>query len=153
MKKYLFLLAIYLCGCVHNELQSKAEGVAETYVRTELGNLPNFKSVSFSALQKRRYTTALDSSMAFASANGNNHKDMEKYLDSENGQRPDLAINNEKDIYNIEHNKLNYYLLIYSFRVDSAGQKKFRKYRFELDTACNIINASDITNSSHTEAE
>jgi hypothetical protein len=153
MKKYLFLLTICLCGCVHNELQSKAESVAETYIRSELGNPSNFKSVSFSALQKRRYTTALDSSMTYAGANGSDRKDMEKYVDSENGQRPDLAINNDKDIYNIEHNKLNYYLLIYSFRIDSAGQKKFRKYRFELDTACNIINAVDITSSSHTETE
>ena len=153
MKRYLFLLAIGLYGCVHNELQSKAESVAETYIRTELGNPPNFKSVSFSALQKRRYTTSLDSSMIYAGANADNHRDMEKYVDSENGQRPDRAIDNEKDIYNVEHNKLNYYLLIYSFRIDSAGQKKFRKYRFELDTACNIINATDITNTRTSESD
>jgi hypothetical protein len=151
MKKYLFLLAICLCGCVHNELQSKAESAAETYIRTELGNPKYFKSVSFSALQKRRYITGLDSSMTYAGANTDNRRDMEKYVDSENGQRPDLAINNEKDIYNIKHNKLNYYLLIYSFRIDSAGQKKFRRYRFELDTTCNIINATDITNSQSPE--
>lgn len=151
MKKYLFLLAICLCGCVHNQLQSKAENVAEVYIRTELGNPKNFKSVSFSTLKKRRYTTALDSSMTYAGANADSRQSMEKYVDSENGQRPDLAINNDKDIYNIEHNKLNYYLLIYSFRIDSAGQKKFRKYRFELDTACNIINATDITNNRSTE--
>jgi hypothetical protein len=153
MMRYLFLLATCLCGCVHNELQSRAERVVETYIQTELGNPPNLKSVSFSALQKRRYTTALDSSITYAGANTNNRRDMEKYVDSENGQRPDLAINNEKDIYNIKHNKLNYYLLIYSFRIDSAGQKKFRKYRVELDTACNIINATDITNNSHSETE
>lgn len=147
MKKYLFLLAICLYSCVRNELQSRAENVAKTYIRTELGNPKNFKSVSFSALKKRRYTTALDSSMTYAGADANNRRSMGKYVDSENGQRPDLAINNDKDIYNIEHNKLNYYLLIYSFRIDSAGQKKFRKYRFELDTACNIINATDITKS------
>jgi len=70
---------------------------------------------------------------------------MQKYVDSENGQRPDLAVSNEKDVYNIEHNKLTYYLLIYSFRTDSAGVKKLMKYRIELDTACNIINATDIT--------
>ncbi|WP_426669098.1 hypothetical protein ACPPVU_23100 [Mucilaginibacter sp. McL0603] len=150
MKKYLFLLAICLCGCVHNEQQSKAENVAEIYIRTELSNPKNFKSVSFSALKKRRYTTALDSSMTYAGANADSRQTMEKYVDSENGQRPDLAINNDKDIYNIEHNKLSYYLLIYSFRIDSAGQKKLRKYRFELDTACNIINATDITNSRST---
>ena len=70
---------------------------------------------------------------------------MEKYVDSENGQRPDLAVKNEKDVYNIEHDKLTYYLLIYSFRTDSAGVKKMMKYRIELDTACNIIDATDIT--------
>ncbi len=108
MKTYLFLLAICLCSCVHNELQSKAENVAETYIRTELGNPPNFKSVSFSTLKRKRYTTALDSSMTYAGANADSRQSMEKYVDSENGQRPDLATNNEKDIYNIEHNKLNY---------------------------------------------
>src|SRR5579864_7726204 len=124
MKKYLFLLAICLCGCVRNELQSKAENVAEIYIRTELGNPKNFKSVSFSTLKKRRYTTALDSAMTYAGANADSRQSMEKYVDSENGQRPDLAINNEKDIYNIQHNKLNYYQLIYSFRIDSAGRKE-----------------------------
>lgn len=130
---------------MRSELQSRAENAAENYIKAELGNPPYFKSVSFSALQKKRYTTALDSSLDYAGVNSNNRRNMEKYVDSENGQRPDLAVSNITDMYNIEHHKLTYYLLFYSFRVDSAGFKKLIKYRFELDTACNILNARNIT--------
>ncbi|HTD41459.1 MAG TPA: hypothetical protein VK671_12610 [Mucilaginibacter sp.] len=146
MKKYFLILALFCCGCVHTELQSRAEYTAEHYVRNMLGNPAYFKSVSFSQLQKRRYNTSLDTSLNRAGVNTDNRPGMEKYVDSENGQRPDLAVHNEKDLYNIEHDKLTYYLLIYSFRTDSAGVKKLMKYRFELDTACNVINATDITN-------
>lgn len=146
MKKYLLLMAFFCCGCIHSELQSRAERSAERYVRNLLGNPTYFKSVSFSELQKRRYTTSLDTSLNAAGINTDNHPQMKKYVDSENGQRPDLAVHNEKDMYNIEHDKLTYYLLIYSFRTDSAGVKKLTKYRFELDTACNVISATDITN-------
>lgn len=127
-------------------MQSRAEHTAENYIRATLGNPPYLKSVSFSTLQKRRFSTSLDSALDYAGINGDNHRKIEKYVDSENSQRPDLAVNNEKDMYNIEHHQLNYYLLIYSFRIDSAGFKKFVKYRFELDTACNILEARDITN-------
>ena len=112
-----------------------------------LGNPKDFESVSFSTLQKRRYTTSLDTSLNYAGIDTANHRKAEKYVDSENGQRPDLAVNNTKDIYNIEHDKLTYYVLTYSFRVDSNGFKKYMKYRFELDTSCRILNAKDITNS------
>jgi hypothetical protein len=88
----------------------------------------------------------LDSSLDYAGVSAANRKKMESYVDSENGQRPDLAVSNEKDLYNIEHDKLSYYLLTYSFRIDSSGFKKLMKYRFELDTACNVIEATDITN-------
>lgn len=131
---------------MNSELQSRAEQTAEHYVRNRLGNPAYFKSVSFSALQKRRYTTSLDTSLNAAGINAGDRQRMKAYVDSENGQRPDLAVKNEKDVYNIEHDKLSYYLLIYSFRTDSAGVKKLMKYRIELDTACNIINATDITN-------
>jgi len=131
---------------VNSELQSKAERTAEHYVRTRLGNPAYFKTVSFSALQKRRYTTSLDTSLNAAGVNANDRQKMKAYVDSENGQRPDLAVKNEKDVYNIQHDKLTYYLLIYSFRTDSAGIKKLIKYQLELDTACNVINATDITN-------
>jgi len=131
---------------MNSELQSRAEQTAEHYVRNRLGNPAYFKSVSFSAIQKRRYTTSLDTSLNAAGIAANDHRSMKAYVDSENGQRPDLAVKNEKDVYNIEHDKLAYYLLIYSFRTDSAGVKKLLKYRIELDTACNVINATDVTN-------
>jgi len=128
------------------ELQSGAEKTAEYYVRNKLGNPADFRSIAFSALQKRRYTTSLDSSMDFDGVHTPNHRDMERYVDSANGQRPDLAVDKEKDLYNIEHDKLTYYLLDYSFSVDSSGLKRFIKYRFELDTACNsILRVTDIT--------
>ena len=84
--------------------------------------------------------------MNAAGINPGDRQRMKAYVDSENGQRPDLAVKNEKDVYNIQTDKLSYYLLIYSFRTDSAGVKKMMKYRLELDTACNVIGATDITN-------
>jgi hypothetical protein len=145
MKKYFLLVAICLCSCVHSELQSRAENAAERYARSQYGFSKYFKSVSFSALQKRRYSTALDSSLNYAGIDTNNRKKTRRYVDSENNQRPDLALSNIKDLYNIEHNRLSYYLLYYAFRVDSGRFKKFKKYRFELDTAFNVISATDIT--------
>jgi len=147
MRKYIFILVFFCCGCVHSELQSRAEQKAEHYVRNKLGNPNYFKSVSFSELQKRRYTTSLDSSLNYAGLDTRDHEKIKSYVDSENSQRPDLAVKNEKDVYNIEHDKLAYYLLIYSFRIDSAGVKKFMKYRIEMDTACNVLMARDITSS------
>lgn len=146
MRRSLLVLVLFCCSCMNSGLQSRAEQTAEHYVRNRLGNPAYFKSISFSSLQKRRYSTSLDTSLNAAGINAGDHQRMKAYVDSENGQRPDLAVKNEKDVYNIEHDKLTYYLLIYSFRTDSAGVKKFRKYRFELDTACNIISATDITN-------
>lgn len=88
----------------------------------------------------------MDTSLNAAGINTSDHQRMKAYVDSENGQRPDLAVKNEKDVYNIQHDKLTYYLLIYSFRTDSADVKKFMKFRIELDTACNVIDATDVTN-------
>lgn len=146
MKKYVLILALFCCSCVHPELQSRAEQSAENYVRNRFGNPVYFKSISFSEIQKRRYNTSLDTSLDAAGIDANNRPRAEKYVDSENAQRPDLAVHNQKDLYNMEHDKLSYYLLIYSFRTDSAGIKKLMKYRFELDTAFNVISAADITN-------
>ena len=146
MRRCILIFALFCCGCMNSELQSKAEQTAEHYVRNKFGNPAYFKSVSFSQLQKRRYATSLDTSLNRAGINANDHRRISAYVDSENGQRPDLAVKNEKDVYNIQHDKLTYYLLIYSFRTDSAGVKKLMKYRFELDTACDVINATDITN-------
>ncbi len=146
MRRCILILALFCCSCMNSELQSRAEQSAERYVRNKFGNPAYFKSVSFSQLQKRRHTTSLDTSLNAAGINASDHQRMNAYVDSENGQRPDLAVKNEKDVYNIQHDKLIYYLLIYSFRTDSGGVKKLTKYRFELDTACDIINATDITN-------
>ena len=145
MRRCFLILVLFCCSCMNSELQSKAQHAAEHYVRNRLGNPAYFKNVSFSTLQKRRYTTSLDTSLNAAGINAGDHQRMKAYVDSENSQRPDLAVKNEKDVYNIQHDKLTYYLLIYSFRTDSAGVKKFMKYRLELDTACNVINATDIT--------
>lgn len=145
MRRYVLILALSCCGCMNAELQSKAEQSAEHYVRARFGNTAYFKSVSFSQLQKRRYATSLDTSLGAAGISASDRRRMSAYVDSENGQRPDLALKNERDVYNIQHNKLSYYLLIYSFRTDSAGVKKLIKYRFELDTACNVISATDVT--------
>src|ERR1700712_735016 len=136
-KHFLFLIpAIFVYGCMRSELQSRAEQAAEHYVRNKLGNPGYFKSLSFSELQKKRYSTSLDSSLNNAGVDTRNHEKIKSYVDSENSQRPDLAVKNEKDVFNIDHEKLTYYLLIYSFRVDSAGVKKSMKYRIEMDTAC-----------------
>lgn len=140
------MLILFCYSCANSELQSRAEQSAEHYLRNRLGNPAYFKSISFSPLQKRRYRTSLDTSLNAAGINDGNRERMKAYVDSENGQRPDLAIKNEKDVYNIQHDKLTYYLLIYSFRTDSADVKKLMKYRLELDTACNVIDATDISN-------
>lgn len=146
MRREFLILALFCCSCMNSELQSRAEQSAEHYARNKLGNPAYFKSVSFSGLQKRRYNTSLDTSLDAAGINANDRGRVKAYVDSENGQRPDLAVKNEKDVYNMQHDKLTYYLLIYSFRTDSAGVKKLMKYRFELDTACNVISATQITN-------
>jgi len=146
MRRGLLILMVLCSSCMNSELQSRAEQTAEHYVRNRLGNPAYFKSVSFSALQKRRYITSLDTSLNSAGIAANDRRRMKAYVDSENGQRPDLAVKNEKDVYNIENDKLTYYLIIYSFRTDSAGIKKLMKYRLELDTACNVLDAKDVTN-------
>jgi len=145
MRRSLLILVLFCCSCINSGLQSRAEQSAEHYARNKLANPLYFKSVSFSALQKRRHTTSLDTSLDAAGVNADDHRRVKAYVDSENSQRPDLVVKNEKDVYNIQHDKLTYYLLIYSFRTDSAGMKKLMKYRFELDTACNVISATDIT--------
>ena len=130
---------------MHSEKQERANYAVENYVRAMLGNTRDFKSVAFSELKKKRYATSLDTSLTYANIDTDNRRQAQKYVDSENGQRPDLAVSNVKDLYNIEHDKLTYYVLIYRFRIDSNGFKKYFRYRFELDTACNILNAKDIT--------
>lgn len=144
ISKYL-VLTLFIYGCVGNAKQDAADSVAKNYVRIMLDNPHYLESVSFTPLEKKRYTTALDSSLNYAHVKGNDYKAINKYVDSENSQRPDIADRNTNDQYNIEHNKLDYYTFIYTFRIDSAGQKKLKRYQFEIDSANNVLKAMDIT--------
>jgi hypothetical protein len=146
MKKYL-LLALLVCGCVRSEQQSGAENAAEEYIKKMVDSRSNLESVSFSALEKRRYKTKLDSSLTVSNSgiSGDDYKKMQKFVDSENAVMPDASIQNLKDIDNIERGKLDYYLLIYTFKIDSAGVKRTKRYRFELDSLNNILDAKDVT--------
>lgn len=139
------LIALLLCGCVNTARQDHAEKVVENYMRSTLDNPRFLESVSFSELQKQRYTTALDSSLNYAGVKGDDYKKMDKFVDSENSQRPDRAISNIQDLDNIKRGKLDYFTLVYTFRIDSAGQKKLKRYRFDLDSAFNVFKAQDIT--------
>jgi len=127
--------------------QTGANKAAEDYVRHMLDNPKYLESVSFSSLVKKRYATALDSALNYANIKGDDHKKIKKFVDSQNDQRPDLVVNNLKDLDNIERGKLTYYLLIYTFKIDSGGHKRVRRYRFELDSTNNVLHA---TNVSHT---
>ena len=146
MKKYL-LLALLVCGCMRSEQQSGAENAAKEYIKKMVDSRANPESVSFSELEKRRYRTKLDSSLTTSNSgiNSDNYKKMQKFVDSENGVMPDAAIQNLKDLDNIERGKLDYYMLIYTFKIDSAGVKRTKRYRFELDSLNDVLNATDIT--------
>jgi hypothetical protein len=144
MKKFL-LLALLICGCVSPHRQSGANKAAEDYVRKMLNNPNYLESVSFTELEKKRYPTALDTSLTDANIGRDDYKKMQKFVDSENGVRPDISMNNTRDLDNIKHGRLNYYAFVYTFRIDSAGYKKLMKYRFELDSLNNVLNAKDIT--------
>lgn len=146
MKKYL-LFVLLVCGCVRPEQQSGAENAAEEYIKKMIDSRSNLQSVSFSELEKRRYKTNLDSSLTVSNSgiSGDDYKKMQKFVDSENAVTPDASIQNLKDLDNIERGKLDYYMLIYTFKIDSAGAKKTKRYRFELDSVNNILEAKDIT--------
>jgi hypothetical protein len=146
MKKYL-LLVLLVCGCVRSEQQSGAENAAQEYIKKMVDSRSNLQSVSFSELEKRRYKTKLDSSLTTSNSgiNGDDYKKMQKFVDSENGVMPDASIQNLKDLDNIERGKLDYYMLIYTFKIDSAGVKRTKRYRFELDSLNDVLNATDIT--------
>src|SRR5437588_4330070 len=122
MKRYL-LLALVICGCVYTEQQSRAHYAAEQYIKDFL-NPKGLETISFGPLEKKRYVTALDSSLNYAHINPDDHKKMEKYVDSENGQRPDRAPGNIRQMDSIEKGKLFYYSLNYSLRIDAGTKKK-----------------------------
>jgi hypothetical protein len=144
VNRYIVLILL-VSGCVGSARQDADDSVAKSYVRIMLDNPHYLESVSFTQLEKKRYTTPLDSSLNYAHVKNDDYKAMHKYVDSENGQRPDIANRNTNDEYNIEHGKLDYYTFIYTFRIDSAGQKRLKRYQFELDSLNNVLKARDIT--------
>ncbi|MEO6852161.1 MAG: hypothetical protein ABI203_06420 [Mucilaginibacter sp.] len=150
MKKYLVLIFL-LCGCVRSQQQYAADKAAEDYMRQMLGNPPGFETVSFSELLKKRYKTTLDSSLAASNSgiDSDDYSKMHKFIDSENAVMPGAAIQNLKDIDNMERGKLEYYTLVYTFRIDSDRTKITRRYKFELDSLNNVIKASDVTHWMH----
>ncbi|MBS1524241.1 MAG: hypothetical protein JST19_01250 [Bacteroidetes bacterium] len=152
MKKLLLFGLLICSACVYSAQQSDANHAAEQYIRENL-DPKGLQSIAFSPLEVHRYATALDSSLNYAHVSSDDKKKMEKYVDSENYQRPDLQPGNERDLYNIEHHKLTYYTLDYSFRIDSQGHKKLKRYHFELDTVFNVIKATDITYGRDTQTE
>jgi len=147
MKKLALLaLLFFCCGCVFRSTQQReADESAEQYIRSTLGNPKYLETVGFSSLEQRRYQTPLDSSLNYAHISSDDHEKMEKYVDSENYQRPDRAPGNIRQLDSIEKGKLIYYVLDYSFRIDSLGHKKLKKYHFELDMAFRVLKAEDIT--------
>lgn len=144
IKNYLAIVLL-ISGCVGSAKQDAADSVAKRYIKSMLDNPHYLESVSFTPLQKKRYTTPLDSSLNYAHVSGDDHKAMQKYIDSENSQRPDIANRNINDEYNIEHGKLDYYTFVYTFKIDSGGYKKLKRYRFELDSVNKVLSAKDIT--------
>jgi len=141
----LLLFALLICGCVASETQEHAQQAVQSYVRSMLGNPKYLETVSFTNVEKLRYVTSLDTSLNMTHIAHDDTESIQKYVDSENYQRPDLAVQNEKDVYNIKHGKLFYYVINYSFHIDSFGHKRLKRYHFELDTAYNVLKATDIT--------
>lgn len=149
MRKYL-LLALLLCSCVYSEQKARAHHAAEQYVKDFL-NPRGLETVSFSELERLRRITPLDSSLNYAHINPDDHSKVQKYVDSENFQRPDRAPANIREMDSIEKGKLFYYSLTYIFKVDSAGHKKMMRYKFELDTSFRVLNAVDVTDNHNRE--
>ena len=153
MKKLILFSSLFSLGCLIPTRQREANESVEHYTRDLMGNPKSFETVGFTALEKRRYVTGLDSSLNYARIKPNDYKKMEHYVDSENYQRPDRAPGNIRQLDSIEKNKLTYYVIDYSFRIDSQGQKKLKRYHFELDTAFRVLNATDITYGRDTKRE
>jgi hypothetical protein len=87
----------------------------------------------------------------YAHISPDDREKVKKYVDSENFQRPDRAAANIREADSIAKGKLFYYTLTYVFKVDSAGNKRLMRYKFELDTAFNVLKAVDVTNDHNRE--
>lgn len=146
MRRFLaFIPLLLLCGCASSVQQDRANKVAENYIRLQFGNSHHPEPVSFSDIEEKRYTTAVDSEMNYSGVEGDECVKLNRFADSSNSQRPNLANRSLKDFDDIRNGKLDYYSLVYTFHIDSAGQKKLRRFRFNLDTGYNIFKAQDIT--------
>jgi hypothetical protein len=149
MKKYL-LMALLVCGCMYSAQKQRAHHAAEQYIKDFL-NPHGLETVSFSELERLRRVTPLDSSLNYAHISPDDSEKVKKYVDSENFQRPDRAAANIREADSIAKGKLFYYTLTYVFKVDSAGNKRLMRYKFELDTAFNVLKAVDVTNDHNRE--
>jgi hypothetical protein len=153
MRKVLPFVLVFCFGCLISTQQREANESVERYARDMMGNPKEFESIGFTTIEKRRYITPLDSSLNYAHIKSSDYKKMEKFVDSENYQRPDRAPGNIRQLDSIEKNKLTYYVIDYSFRIDSQGQKKLKRFHFELDTAFRVLRAEDITYGRDTKRE
>ncbi|GEM_PF-848363 len=153
-QKTLLIVLFAFCSCIiASTEQRKADEAVKLYTE-DLFNRPRyFVPVSFSALERKRYITSLDSSLNYAHISDRDNKKMEHYVDSENYQRPDRASQNIKQLDSIENNRLYYYVIDFAFRIDSFGHKKLKKYHFELDTAYRVIKATDVSYGRDTRLE
>src|SRR3569833_4547043 len=119
MKKY-FLLILLLCGCVHDARKERAHHAAEQYIKDFI-NPHGLETVSFSALQKLRRDTGLDSSLNAAHIDANDSDKVKKYVDSEHAQRPDRVLSNIRQADSIAKGRLFYYAFTYVFKVVLVG--------------------------------
>ena len=146
MKRFLFACLCLFSACVVSSTEQREADASVQHYTEDLFDHPKYLvPVGFSALEKKRYITGLDSSLNYAHIRDNDYKKMEHYVDSENYQRPDRATQNIKQLDSIEKQRLYYYVLDFSFRIDSFGHKKLKKYHFELDTAFRVVKATDIS--------
>lgn len=144
MKKFLVFLFVVLVSCKSNN--SIVNTKIENFIKGKLNNPETFELISIDSLTKDRHYTSLDTLPVNSGIKGIfDYKGFERYVDSENKVRPDLAYYNLRDLKNIESGKLNFYYTDCTFRIKNGSEKKLLKYHFELDTVFNIINYSNVT--------
>src|SRR3569623_316376 len=112
MKKLLIFSLLLCCGCIITSTQQREANESVQQYTNDLFDHPKYLvPVSFSALEKRRYLTPLDSSLNNAHIKDNELKKMEHYVDSENYQRPDRAPGNIRQLDSIKKGRLFYYVM------------------------------------------
>ena len=148
MKKIISaLIIVFLCSCKSN-INNIANTNIENFIKGKLDNPETFELISIDSLTKDRQTTSLDTLPVNSGIKGLfDYKGYERYVDSVNKVRTDLAYYNLRDLKNIESGKLNFYYTDCTFRIKNGSEKKLLKFHFQLDTVFNIINYSDVTKS------